>query len=153
MIKNKKPTIFLFSPFIHPEPISTGKYNTYLVEALVRKGCSVEVVASHPIHPDWRPKRTAQVLDGVKIYRGGGFFPYPKSMILRQIRLEVGFALHTIRHSLFKRNIDIVIPVFPPSLFFFLISLVLPQTAKKIGIVHDIQGVMASLSKSPFQKK
>ena len=153
MIKNNKPAIFLFSPFVYPEPISTGKYNTHLVEALVRKGCSVKVVASHPIYPDWKPKRTTQVLDGVKIYRGGGFLPYPKSMILRRIQLEVGFALHTIRHSLFMRNIDIVIPVFPPSLFFFLISLVLPQTAKKIGIVHDIQGVMASLSKSPFQKK
>ena len=118
MVGKRKARVLILSPFIFPEPISTGKYNTYLAKALVRKGCSVEVVASHPIYPDWKPKRSAVSLEGVKIYRGGGFFVYPKSVILRRIQLELGFTIHALRHVLFNRNSAIFVPVFPPSLFF-----------------------------------
>jgi hypothetical protein len=44
--KNMNRPIILFSPFIYPEPISTGRYNTHLVKALQLQGCHVEVVAS-----------------------------------------------------------------------------------------------------------
>jgi putative colanic acid biosynthesis glycosyltransferase WcaI len=144
--------ILLISPFIYPEPISTGKYNTCLTKALVSKGCSVEVIAFHPIYPDWKAKWTEATLEGVTIQRGGGWLRFPKSIVLRRILLEVGFFLHTLRHLLFRRNWEIIVPVLPPSLLFFLISPLFPQSAKKIGIVHDILGVMAIVSKSPFRK-
>ena len=148
MVKKRKVRVLILSPFFYPEPISTGKYNTYLAKALVRKGCSVEIVASHPIYPDWKPKRTTVSLEGVKIYRGGGFFVYPKSVILRRIQLELGFTIHALRHVLFNRNSTIFVPVFPPSLFFLFVRFLIPQSALKIGIVHDLQSVLAELSNS-----
>jgi len=148
MKKNEKIGILLISPFFYPEPISTGKYNTYLARALVRKGCSVEVVASHPIYPDWKPKRSAASLEGVKIYRGGGFFVYPNSVILRRIQLELGFTIHALRGVFFNRNSTIFVLVFPPSLFFLFVRFLIPQSAQRIGIVHDLQGVLAELSNS-----
>jgi len=138
----------LLSPFIHPEPISTGKYNTYLVKALVDRGFLVDAIAYHPIYPDWKLKRTTLSLNGVKILRGGGILPYPESMLFRRIQLEGGFMFHAFRHIFFKRNKVIFIPVFPPIIFFFFIRFLIPKTAKKIGIVHDLLSVMTQLSKS-----
>jgi glycosyltransferase involved in cell wall biosynthesis len=137
--------ILLFSPFIYPEPISTGKYNTYLVKALVREGFSVEVIAYHPFYPEWRYKKTDASLENVKIIRGG-FLPYAKSIVLRRIQIEFGFALHSLRHLLFNRNFNFAILVFPPMLFSLLIRFVIPRKVKKVGIVHDIQGVMAGVA-------
>jgi len=103
-------------PHFFPEPISTGKCNTYLAKALVRKGCSVEVVAYQPIHPDWKPKRSAVSLEGVRICREGGFV-YPKSVILRRVQLELVFTLQVLWYFfLLRRKSAIVISVFPPSL-------------------------------------
>jgi glycosyltransferase involved in cell wall biosynthesis len=140
--------VLLLSPFIYPEPISTGKYNTHLARALTREGYSVEVIGFHQIYPEWKPQKTKAVLEGIKIYRGGGFLAYPKSTVPRRILLELSFMLHAARHILLKRKRDIVIPIFPPMLFFLFIRAFLPSTAKKIGIIHDIQGVMANLAKS-----
>ena len=151
-MKNKKLSILTFSPFFYPEPISTGKYNTHVAKALVSEGCSVEVIASYPFYPEWRPKRSAESLEGVRIYRGGSLFPYSKSMIIRRIQLELGFTLHAVRQFLFKRNKDIVIPIFPPIIFFFFINLLIAKRTKKIGIVHDLLSVMAQFS-GTFPKK
>ena len=153
MIKKNNVTILLLSPFIYPEPISTARYNTYLVKALVGQGCSVEIIALHPVYPAWKPKLTNAVLEGVKIYRGGGLSPYPKSMVLRRIHLELRFTFHVVRQFLFKRNKDFVIPIFPPIIFFFFIRLLLPKGTKKIGIVHDLLTVMAQFSGSSPPKK
>lgn len=145
-------TILLLSPFIHPEPISTGKYNTQLVKALIRINCSVEVIGFHPVYPDWKAKKTVTTIEGATIRRGGGWLRFPKSMILRRMVLEIGFFLHTLRQLLFRRICGIIVPVFPPSLLFFMVSIFLPKSAKKIGIVHDIQGVMAIVSKGPLRR-
>jgi hypothetical protein len=47
--------LLLLSPFFFPEPISTGRYNTFLVQALVDKGVHVDVICFHPLYPNWRP--------------------------------------------------------------------------------------------------
>lgn len=140
----------VFSPFIFPELISTGKYNTYLVSNLARSNNIVEVVASYPLYPEWKPEKTNLMLKNVKIHRGG-FFKYPKSMELRRMQLELGFMYHAVRQLLKNRHQDIVIPVFPPMLFFLVIAFFLPKESKKIGIVHDVQGIMASVINSPVK--
>ena len=152
MVQKRKLRVLMLSPFIHPEPISTGKYNTYLAKALAGQSLSVEVIAYHPFYPEWKPKRTKATLENVKIYRGGGFLPYPRSMVLRRMQLELGFIYHTIRHIILNRKKDIVISIFPPMLFFPFVRFILPYNTKKIGIVHDIQGVMANVSNS-FSRK
>jgi len=141
--------IALFSPFFYPEIISTGKYNTYLVMALQRLGYSIDVVASYPLYPDWKPRKTSSSLENVNIFRGG-LFPYPKAMVLRRFQLELGFMFHCIRYMLSKNrgDGDIIIPVFPPMLFFLAIFALLPTKANKIGIVHDVQGIMANVANS-----
>ena len=40
--------VLLVSPFFHPERISTGLFNTKLVEGLIKKGVVVDVWCSHP---------------------------------------------------------------------------------------------------------
>lgn len=40
-----------------------------------------------------------------------------------------------------RKNIDIVVPIFPPSLFFVFVNLILPRRVCRVGIVHDLQGV------------
>ncbi len=69
-VKINKRVLFL-SPFFYPEMISTGKYNSYLVKVLVNRGYSVDVVASHPLYPDWKPKISKADLQGCTIHRGG----------------------------------------------------------------------------------
>jgi len=34
------------------------------------------------------------------------------------------------------------VAVFPPTLFFLIVMSLLPASAKKIGIVHDLQGIL-----------
>lgn len=141
-------SISLLSPFFYPEPISTGKYNTYLAKEFVRSGCSVEVVALHPTYPDWRAKRTNAAIKGVKIHRGGGAISYVGSQVLRRIQLELTFLLHSLNCLPQIRKKDILIPVFPPILFFFFVYLFVSSGTRKIGIVHDVLGVMAGITHS-----
>ena len=118
MVKKRKVKALIFSPFFYPEAISTGKYNTHLAKALVRKGYSVDVIAFYPLYPEWKSKRTTASLKGVNIRRGGGFFVYSKSVILRRIQLELGFTVHTLWHIFFNRHSNIFIPIFAGFLFF-----------------------------------
>lgn len=134
--------ILLISPFFFPEKISTGKYNTFLATTLKKSTTQINVITSHPIYPNWRPKRSHSKISGIEIYRGGSLMIYPKSSILRRAFLEIWFSFHSINRYLYLRNkCDIILPVFPPSLFFILINLFKPKKTCSIGIVHDLQGV------------
>lgn len=136
--------VLILSPFFYPEPISTGKYNTYLVEELVKSGCDVEVWCSHPIYPSWKVEESKEEMEGVKIVRGGTWNKYPSNPLLRRAVLEVWFFFYVFFKFLSaKEKFDVTIPIFPPSLA----SLLLPVFKKKsgyvYGIVHDLQGVYA----------
>ena len=134
--------IILFSPFFYPEKISTGKYNTYLASALKKSASQFNVITSHPIYPDWRPNTSHSKISGIELYRGGSLMIYPKSPILRRAFLEIWFSFHSLNRYLFLRNkCDIILTIFPPSLFFILINLFKPKKTCSIGIVHDLQGV------------
>lgn len=142
-------TTLVLSPFFYPEPISTGKYNTVLAEGLVSRGENVIVFSSHPIYPKWIPERSNADLPGVTIARGGGWIRYPRSAMLRRIILEVWFTSYTfIKFFAVRNKVDRVVPIFPPSLFFLVISFFVKKSSDSIGIVHDLQGVHAKISGS-----
>ncbi|MCG6871825.1 MAG: glycosyltransferase family 4 protein [Gammaproteobacteria bacterium] len=135
--------ILLVSPFFDPEPISTGRYNTYLARGLRERGHQVEVVCSHPFYPAWRPRPGADEVDGIPLHRGGGAVRYPNNGVLRRATLEYWFARHAGRSL---RNIqhrfDRMVCVIPPSLF--LATAPGRQLGMRIvGIVHDLQGIHA----------
>jgi len=139
--------ILLVSPFFYPEPISTGKYNSDLVKELVKQGYKLTVLCSHPIYPDWKVECSNKSLEGVKIIRGGKHIRYPKNNLIRRSLLELWFACFVLRKVFKLRNqINIIIPVFPPSLAFSLIVNLLPNRITKVGIVHDLQSVFISKS-------
>ena len=139
----KTANLLLLSPFFYPDAISTGKYNSVLVQALVDCGVTVTVVCSHPFYPAWRPVRSADRLESVAIHRGGAWLRYPRSMILRRMVLEAWFALHAGWTTWRLRDgCSTAVAVFPPTLFFLIVIGLLPASAKKVGIVHDLQGVL-----------
>lgn len=137
--------ILLLSPFFFPEQISTGKYNTYLAEALANAGHEVTVFASHPIYPNWRAEISDAKLPNIQIKRGGGWISYPRSAMLRRAILELWFAWYVLS-SYFRLGgrPDVVVPIFPPSLFFMLLHSLMPRKVRRVGIVHDLQGVYAA---------
>src|SRR5450759_2565892 len=139
--------ILLFSPFFFPEQISTGKYNTFLAEALALAGHDVTVVASHPIYPNWRAEISNATLPRIEIKRGGGWISYPSSAILRRAILELWYAWYALTsYARLESRPYIVIPIFPPSLFFMLLHSLMPRAICRVGIVHDLQGVYATRS-------
>jgi colanic acid biosynthesis glycosyl transferase WcaI len=62
--------------------------------------------------------------------------------------LEIWFSLFSF-YSFFRirKTVDLIIPVFPPSLFFLVISSFINSDTKVVGIVHDLQGVYSEKSK------
>jgi colanic acid biosynthesis glycosyl transferase WcaI len=146
--KNGKKVLFL-SPFFFPELISTGKYNTHLVKALFEDGNSVKVLASYPLYPDWQPKDTNENINGVEIIRGGLGVRYANSQVIKRIILELWFAYFVLKILIRdrKKDIDIVIAVFPPVVFMLFANLLIPRKTIRVGIVHDLLGVMAKSDK------
>lgn len=153
MDDSSRPLSILFlSPFFYPEQISSGRYNTYLVKALIDAGHRVQVVSSHPLYPDWRPKRSTTALEGVETHRGGLLMRYPRQNVPRRMLLELWFTLHALVVGWRKRNeTDMVVAVFPPDLFVLLLRAVLPAKVRKIGIIHDVQGIMARSHPGPLR--
>lgn len=136
--------VLLLSPFFYPEAISTGKYNTALAEALVEAGAKVQVVASHPLYPFWKPTFSDTKLTQVTIVRGGAWVRYPRAMLLRRAVFEAWYACHVLKTICLKRfDPDIVVGVFPPTLFFCLTSLLFRSRVRRVGIVHDFQSTLA----------
>jgi len=148
-----KKNILIISPFFYPEPISTGKFNTDMALALRNAGCQVTVLCFHPFYPKWKIEKSTKGLDGITIVRGGGSLKFSNKTIFRRVVLEIGFAFFVFR-KIFKlqKTIDIVIPVFPPSLMFYVILPFLKTKIKKIGMVHDLQEIYATEKKGVINK-
>ncbi|WP_018609045.1 glycosyltransferase family 4 protein [Uliginosibacterium gangwonense] len=145
--------VLLLSPFFFPELISTGKYNTCLAEALVLRGVRVSVVSSHPLFPAWKVMPSRDKMAGVSIFRGGEFVRYPASTFLRRAVLETWFAWHVVTTCLSRRiKSEVVVPIFPPSLFFCVLSAFISHRVRKVGVVHDLQGVYAGQEKGLLAK-
>ena len=146
---NWQQQIILVSPFFYPELISTGRANQHLTEAFVAEGHGVTVVCSHPLYPSWLPSRSSAEISGVKILRGGAWVRYPKAMPVRRMVLEAWFAIYAIRRIWpLRKQTDIVVSILPPSLFAFLLHMVLPRSVRRVAVVHDLQGVLAAQRES-----
>jgi colanic acid biosynthesis glycosyl transferase WcaI len=149
--KNKN--ILIISPFFYPEPISTGKFNTDFAVALKKDGHNITMLCYHPFYPDWKIKQSQEELNGIKIIRGGKYLAFSKKTIVRRIILELSFAFFILRKiRKHQKNIDIIIPVFPPSFAFYSILSFLNKKIKKVGMVHDLQEVY-SIDKRGFINK
>jgi len=143
----KKKLLFL-SPTFFPEPIGSGLYNTYLVKALVENGMDVTVLSSHPLYPDWKPRKSHAEMEGVTIRRGGLRMAYPRSTLFRRMFLELWYAWYVVTSILVKRETcDCIVSVFPPTLFQFFLALLMPKHITKVGIVIDLQSVYAAKPK------
>ena len=146
MLNQQNKRILFVSPFFYPEFISTGKYNTFLVQKFVEKGYELTVVCSYPFYPAWHPKFTDETLVGVKIIRGGLKISYPKSAVFRRLLLELWFTFYFFRASKnINASIDIVVAICPPVFFTYFVGLFF-RKSKKIVIVHDLLGVMSRSS-------
>ena len=133
--------ILFLSPFFHPEKISTGKYNSFLVEKLLESNYGVDVIAFHPFYPDWVISKSDKPFNSAKVR-------FPKSQILRRIILELKYFYFVGKHLFtHKDEYDIVISIFPPVLFLFAAVYFL-KNVFKVGIVHDVQGIMANTEKT-----
>jgi len=150
---NSKKNILIISPFFFPEPISTGKFNTDFAIALRNDGHNVTMLCYHPFYPDWKIKESQEKLKGIKIIRGGKHLLFGKKTIIRRFVLEFSFALFVLRKiRKHQKNKQIIIPVFPPSLAFYLVLPFLSRKIKKVGMVHDLQEVY-SVDKEGFVSK
>ena len=147
---NKQKKILLISPFFYPEPISTGKFNTDFALKLQEEGHQVTVLCSHPFYPEWKTKFSSDTLDGINIIRGGKKIKYSKKATFRRLVLELWYAYFIFKNiKKHQRKIDIIIPIFPPSLAFYFASFLIKKGIKKIGIIHDLQ-IIYSLQKKGF---
>lgn len=141
--------ILVLSPFFYPEPISTGRYNLTMAEGLVAAEVEVFVACCHPFYPAWKPEPSDAQLPGMQIVRGGRYLRFPASAMLRRALLEVWFACFATWQARRLRNrIDTVVAVFPPSLFFLGVNFVMPSRIRRVGVIHDLQGVHAGASRS-----
>lgn len=147
------PRVLILSPFFHPEPISTGRYNLSMALGLQAAGCALDVACCHPFYPAWKVERSDARLAGMQIERGGGWLRFPGSPMLRRALLEAWFAgFATLAAWRRRRSIDTVVAVFPPSLFFLGVSAVLPKRVRRVGVIHDLQGVHAEASRSKLTR-
>ena len=147
---NKLKKILILSPFFYPEPISTGKFNTDFAKKLQEEGHQVTVLCSHPFYPEWKTKFSSETLENIKIVRGGEKIKYSKKVSLRRLFLELWYAYFILKNfKKYQKHIDIIIPIFPPSLAFYFASFFIKKEVKKIGIIHDLQ-IIYSLQKKGF---
>jgi len=152
-MSNSKDKVLIISPFFFPEPISTGKFNTHFVNALKRKVQSVTVLCSHPFYPEWKVTPSTDSLKEVTIIRGGKRIIYPKNTTLRRFILELWYAFFVFFKFLKLRNkVDVIVPIFPPSLAFYILQPFLRKEQRSIAIIHDLQEVYASKKRGFLNK-
>jgi colanic acid biosynthesis glycosyl transferase WcaI len=145
--------IAFLSPFFWPEPISTGKYNTILAEALTASGFEVDFYCSHPIYPEWKPKFENNKHPAVKTIRGGHAIKYSSSQVLKRLTLELWFLFFVLRNAIkFRNRYDLLISVYPPVFFGFVAGFFIPKGRRHVVISHDIQGILANQEGRLFRR-
>lgn len=134
--------LLFLSPFFHPEPISTGRYNSCLAGGLREAGFEVTAISSHPLYPDWKPTRSADVIEGIAVVRGGAWMRYPRWQVLRRVALELWYlcfvAWEMPRH---RSTTRVIVAVCPPLMFLPLARILMGKRIPVVGIVHDLQSV------------
>ena len=90
----------IISPFFYPELIGSAPYNYDLALKLKRENTDVEVFCSHPLYPEWDPKKGGPEVNGIRLFRGGLWLKYPKKNILRRLILEIWFFIFILRKQI-----------------------------------------------------
>ena len=140
--------VLIVSPHFYPEPISTGKFNTELALKLRDQGHQVSVLCFHPVYPGWKIKPSEEQLDGIQIFRMGKNIRLPKKQFLIRLLLEISFAIKVLlNYKKLINDVDIIIPVFPPSLAFYFLRNRLSKGIRKVGMIHDLQEVYSQKNK------
>lgn len=136
--------VLLVSPFFFPEQISTGKWNTYIAKGLAERA-ELTVLCLHPFYPEWRVATSNATVEHVDIVRRGRWLRFPNHPLVRRLVLELYFGWVTLAYLARRRErYDELVFVFPPSLMAYLASLLF--AGRKVGIVHDLQGIYAKKS-------
>lgn len=76
---------------------------------------------------------------------------YPNNTVARRFILEIWFCLHFFISIIKNRETEVFVAILPPVFF----TIFLPfffKNSKKVAIVHDFAGVMATSYKSCFRK-
>jgi glycosyltransferase involved in cell wall biosynthesis len=75
-------------------------------------------------------------------------------MILRRLVFEVWYTVYVL-WRLWRRpaQVDLLIAVFPPSLFFCLAPLMIPSATRRVGIVHDFQAALGLAGTSVLKRQ
>ncbi len=127
-----------------------------LARALKHADCSVSVVCFHPFYPEWRiqPVEDATTSDWETVSRGGATIRFPRSQIIRRLILETSFWWHNrkSRHLFDETEFDAVIDILPPNAFSFVRLGARARKTPKIGIVHDLQGLLVAAPQSAFRR-
>ena len=132
--------VAIISPFFYPELIGSAPYNYDLAVKLRKENMIVEVYCSHPMYPEWKPKKGDLNVNDIKLFRGGLWLKYPNKNILRRLILETWFFFFILINIFRINRNDLVFVIFPPSLM-ALTLFFLRKNTKIIGIVHDLQAV------------
>ncbi|EPC04156.1 hypothetical protein L861_02255 [Litchfieldella anticariensis FP35 = DSM 16096] len=138
--------VLYISPFFYPEPISTGKWNSILCQAISKRAdCTVDVFCMYPFYPQWKIDLSDQQLPGIKIKRVGKGVRFFRSQAINRMILEIYFSVRVLFEMVRNRKkYDYFVCVLPPSLFAFFVSLFNTKKGKVISIVHDLQSIYAS---------
>ncbi|MGC6285570.1 MAG: glycosyltransferase family 4 protein [Polaribacter sp.] len=148
-----KKRILILSPHFFPEPISTGKFNTELAISLRDQGYEVSVLCYHPVYPGWQINPTNEQLEGIRIHRMGKRVYLPKQQFLIRLILEISYAINVLlNYKKLTKNVDIILPVFPPSLAFYFLRNRLSKSIHKVGMIHDLQEVYSQKNKGSVYK-
>ncbi len=143
------PRVLFISPHFHPEKISTGRYNSLLVKGLLDRGATVQVIASHPFYPSWKPIRSGEPFFTAAIHRGGDRLRYPSRPLLRRVLLEAWFSWHSFWKTIsLRKSVDLAVLVFPPNFYGLLVRFLLPRSIRRIGIIHDFQAILGLRGRS-----
>ncbi|MAD97807.1 MAG: hypothetical protein CMB99_10820 [Flavobacteriaceae bacterium] len=124
-----------------------------MVLKLRDQGHHVKVLCYHPIYPGWKVNPSEEQIDGIEIVRMGKYVRFTKKQFLIRAILEITYALNCLfRIKKIAKDIDIIIPVFPPSLAFYLLLKRIPKSVQKVGMVHDLQEIYSKESKGFIYK-
>ncbi len=77
---------------------------------------------------------------------------YPRSAVLRRLALELWFALYVSRQGRARGDDTTLVAIFPPNLGPLLAMSTRKSCRDKVGIVHDLQGIMANSVESGLRR-
>lgn len=153
------PKVRIISQLFYPELVSTGQTLTELGEALVQKGCTVEVICGPiTLSRNIKPAPKTVHYEGMIIHRVWGT-AFPKLNTIGKLLNHITFSISLFFKLLFIRDkVPYLVVTNPPFIgiimalvrklggnpYIYVIFDVYPQTAIQLNVIHDTS-MIASL--------